>query len=455
MKWLLPSVAVWLVACGTKSAPPLPKVDTAAFEPAVKAEVERALEAAAAAPSDAAKANDLGVVLHAHEQYGGATAAYRRALALEDNASTHYLLGIVLAADGKYADAVEPFRKALQTQPSVQPIQMRLADALLAAGDTEGARSQYTKVIERDAQAAAAYYGLGRTGVDPVANFRKALELFPRYGAAQFALANAYRREGKTAEADAVLKNYERDKTFIPPLNDAALDQVLDRSVSSTGLIRRAQLLDARGDIVGALKLHEQVVATNPKLDQAWVNLISLYARTGQPAKVDEAYRRAVALAPNRTDLYYNYGVFCVGAERWADAEKAFAQALKIDPRNAQAAHNLGAVTERTGDLAKAAALFRRAIEIEPAYRQAHFHLGRIYANQQRYAEAIAELERSIEPFDAESPTYLYALAATHARARHKQQAYELMQKARAGAMQFNQQPLVASIDRDLQTITR
>ena len=73
-----------------------------------------------------------------------------------------------------------------------------------------------------------------------------------------------------------------------------------------------------------ALALHEQVVAADPKLDQAWVNLISLYARSNQPVKAGQAYRRAIALAPNRADAYYNFGVLCFGAERFDEAGRAF-----------------------------------------------------------------------------------------------------------------------------------
>lgn len=457
MKWLLLFAAL-LTACGPQtSPPPLPRLDSSAFEPSVKAEIERAMQAAIAAPGDPVKVKDLGIVLHAHEQFAGAAAAYRRAIALNDDPETQYFLGIVLAADGQYAAAVEPFTKALAAKPDNATIRLRLGDARLAAGGLEQARAEYQTVLQSDPQSAAAHYGLGRTltGADAKQAFAKAVELFPRYGAARFALANAYRREGKTTEASAILQNYERDKTTIPPLNDTVLAAVLDRSVSSTGLIRKAQIMDRQGDTAGALRLHEQVVATNPKLDQAWLNMISLYARTGQPAKVDQAYAKAIALAPNRADTYYNYGVFCVEQERWADAAQAFARALELDPRNAQAAHNLGGVTERTGDLAKASALFRQAIALDPKHRQAHFHLGRIFANQRRYPQAIAEFEQTIEPIDADSPTYLYALAATHARAGHRQQAFALLQQAKVEALRFQQQALVNSIDRDLQAIAR
>ena len=78
----------------------------------------------------------------------------------------------------------------------------------------------------------------------------------------------------------------------------------------------------------------------------------------------------------------------------------------------------------RTGPGAgRPAKLYRRALDARPSYPLAHFHLGRLYANQSRYALAIQEFEKSLEPAGAETAAYLYALAATNARATRRQSA--------------------------------
>jgi tetratricopeptide (TPR) repeat protein len=336
-------------------------------------------------------------------------------------------------------------------------VRLKLADALLAAGERASAGEEYRAVLRQDQESAAAHYGLGRTleGAAAAAEFDAALRLFPRYGAAQFARAALYRREAKNAEADALLRNYERDKRAAPPGEDAALDEMKRREVSSTGLLRRAQLLDREGNTAGALALHEEAVRGNAKLAQAWENMISLYARTGQAARAEEAYRKAIALEPNRADAHYNFGVLCAGGERWAEAAQAFTKAMTLDPRNAEAAYNLGAVVERSGDWGRAAALFQKALMIEPAHRAAHFHLGRIYANQRRYEAAAREFEQTLEPVDQRTPTYRYALAAVRARAGRKQAAFALMEQAKAEAARYGQRDLVSSIERDVALLTR
>lgn len=420
--------------------------------------MENAAQGASAAPNDAAKVIELGLVLEAHDQHAAASVAFRRAAALDpSNPDTPYLLGVALAADGKYAEAIEPLRRALASAPRTAAIRLKLADTLLAGGDADAARREYRALVDADAKLAAAHYGLGRasTGHDAAASFARALELFPRYGAAQFALATEYRRAGRTVEAAQLLQNYQRDKMVTPPVEDAAMEKVYARNVSSTGLIRRGQILEREGDLAGALAVHQQVVKKSPKLDQAWVNLISLYARSGQPLQAEEAFRRAVELAPNRADAYYNFGVFCVNAERWADARKMFEKAVALDPGNPETLYNLGVVVERTGALARARALFQRALALKPHYRQVHFHLGRIYANERNYEQAAAEFQQAIEPIDAESPACLYALGAVQARLGRTQTARQSLERARAEAMRFGQSQLAASIERDLGVLGR
>lgn len=441
-----------LWGCGSP-APPLPAVDGSRFAPAVREAIAKAVKAAEAAPGDARRAADYGMVLHAHENMRAAIGAYRRALALDGGiAGVSYYLGVALASEGEYGAAVVELRKALGAEPDSLAVRLKLADALFAAGDAAGAQAEYRELIRRDDGLAQGHFGLARTlqGPEAVAELRRALALFPRYGVAQFALAGHYRRAGNVAEAEKALATYERDKTTVPPLADAAMEKIYDLSVSSTGLIRRAQFLDNAGRTGEALALHEQVVAADPKFEQAWVNLISLYGRTEQPEKAKQAYEKAIALAPNRAEAYYNYGVLSYGLGRTAEAGEAFRKALDLDAGHARAAHNLGLMLAGAGKLDAAEALYRKSIGLEPEHRMARFHLAQVLVARRQYGAAIEELERIVEPADEQTPTYLYALGATQFRAGQAGKAREVLERARGEAMRRGQQGLVASIERDL-----
>jgi tetratricopeptide (TPR) repeat protein len=431
-------------------------VDTAGFQPAVREVVVRELDAARKNPQSAEASARLGMALHAHEQYTAAVICYRRAHLLDSNKFAYlYYEGSALSADGKHSDAVRPLEQALALDSSSIPARLKLGDALLAAGRLSEARQQYKAVIRQDPGVATAHYGLGRTldGEDAVRAFQKALELFPQYGAAQFALAAAFRKAGNPAAAEQTLAGYELNRRTIPALDDPLLDAVLSMNVAATGLLRQAQALERQGRLEEAAALCEQAVGQMPKLDQGWINLVSLYGRLGQKEKLERAYQQAITLAPNRPDAYYNYGVFSLQSGRVEEARKAFEQAIAVDPRNAESLHNLGSIVERAGSLNRAAGYYQRAIAVQPGFRQARFHLGRIYANQRKYSEAIAEFERSLDPHDEQTATILYALAATHARAGHRTQAIEWMQKAKTEASGRGQTELVASIERDLRKL--
>lgn len=423
------------------------------FQPAVRAVVAAAMDQAKRNPNSADLAAQAGKALHAHDQFAAAVVCYQRAHALDPKRPDYlYYWGAALSSDGKYEAAIGPLRRAAALDPARTAARLKLADAFFAAGQSDEARREYREVLERDANNPAAHYGVGRTlpGAEAIAEFARALELFPRYGAAQFALADVYRKLGRAGDAERTLKGYEQNRTLAPPLDDPLMDQVRALNAGATGLMRQAQAAERDGRIEEAAALCEKAVAETPDFEQAWINLISLYGRLGQPAKLERAYRAAAGLAPDRAETHYNYGVFCIQAERFEDARKAFEKTVALDPRNADAWNNLGSVLERYGALDRAAECFRRAAAARPEFPLAHFHLGRILANQRRYDAAIQEFQKSLAPESDQTPAYLYALAATHARAGHRQQSVDLMRRARAQAAQLGQPALVVSIDRDL-----
>jgi superkiller protein 3 len=451
-------VAACAVAlCGCRTTPPLPNIDSSRFQPDVAKAIGTAMAGAKLNPSDTNKTLAVCKVLHAHEQYHAAGQCYARAYVLDSKRfDTLYCWGHALASDGAYAESAARLKQALAIRPDSLPARLKLAEVLTELGDTS-AVELYKAILAAKPNESRAHYGLGRAlGGDAGAQeFRRSLDLFPRYGAAQFALAAAYRRKGEEGKAQEILRDYERDKLLLPPLDDADMAAVRSLNVSATGLIERATAVAAEGHSDEAASLDERAVAADPKLTRAYTDLISLYARLGRDSQAVDAYRKAITLDPGEADAYYNYGVFCFERSKIMDAQAAFERAVAVQPRHAEALNNLGSILEQNGKWDQAAAFYRRAIDANPAYPLAHFHIGRIYANQRKYALAIAEFERSLEPKTENTLAYLYALAATHARAGHRQRAVELLRDAKKEAAARRQEELALSIDRDLATLER
>ena len=192
----LVTVALGLAACAPpRPLPSLPVLDLATSQPAVRQVIETALTAARTKPDDAVVVARLGMALHAHHQLAAAARAYERA-ALLNPKQPDYLdyWGTTLAADGRYAEALVPLRASLNLRDSA-PVRLRLADTYYANGQMPEARREYESLLASDGSLAAAHFGRGRclagaeAGAEAAAAFERAIELFPRYGAARCALA--------------------------------------------------------------------------------------------------------------------------------------------------------------------------------------------------------------------------------------------------------------------------
>ncbi len=425
--------------------PPLPEVATASFLPSIRQSIDAALADAKARPGEAKAVGQLGKVLHAHDQLAAARACYLRASLLERrNFDWLYYLGAV--SDGP--QAIEAFRAALKLRDDL-PAKLKLGEALLAAGDSPGAATVY-----RGLQHPAALFGYGRATNDPV-YYEKALAAFPQYGAAMFALAQNYRRAGRSDEARRLMSDYQKFRLTAPPVADPLMDAVRELNRGPDRLLREAANLEKEGNLAAAVDLHLQALQLDPHLTQAHVNLISLYGRLGDRANAESQFRQALASNGSAHEAYYNFGVLCYLSHRHAEAEAAFRKALSINPRYADAENNMGVLLQEEGKLEQAKSHFEKAVALQPSLRLAHFHLGRILANQQRFPQAIEQLRQAAAVDDDATPTYLYALGATQARAGDAAQASSTLNSAREKALARGQASLASSIEHDLGRLRR
>lgn len=441
-------LVVVLLLAGCRSAgplPPLPEVSTTTFLPAVREAVEAALVEAKARPNDAAAAGGLGMILQAHDQLAAARLCYRRAALLDPgNPDWRYYLGLVSQGE----ESIHALQAALRIRENL-PARLRLGEALLASGDSAGARDVY-----RGLEHPAALFGYGRATNDP-AYYEKALAAFPQYGAAIFALAQHYQRTGRGGEAQRLMADYQKFKAVSPPVDDPLLEAVRALNQGPDRLLRQAMELESQGQLAAARDLQLKALELNPSLTQAHVNLISIYGRLGDAANAEKHYRKAIGLDASASEAYYNFGVLCYQSKRRQEAQAAFEKAIAINPGYAEAHNNIGTLLQEEGKLTQAARHFHKAIEVQPGLRLARFHLGRIYANQRRFLEAIEQFQRTVMADDEATPTYLYALGATQARAGDADGAAATLAAARQRALARGQALLAASIERDLEKLKR
>lgn len=436
------------------------QIHSADMLPAVRARIEQAEREAKDHPRDAMAAGRLAMTLHAYQQYGRAAAAYSRASALDPrNYDWIYLLGAARMAQGEFDAAVGSFRSALRLRPNDLAAELRLAKSLTALAAWDEAGAWYLKILDEHRDLPQAWYGLGRVQAargDHAAaseSYAKACDLFPAYAAAHFALAGELRRLGRSAEAQQHVAAYQNDAMAEPPLDDPLIQRIHALNQGVQAHMQRGAELEKAGNLAEAIREQEAALAIDPANVEVHKNLISLYGRTGDAARAKQHFQTAIRLNPGLAGAWYDYGVLLFGEQNFAEAEQAFRRALAINPYHPEAHNNLGVTYEQRGWLEDAAAEFREAIANRPDYPLARFHLGRILVNQQKYDEAIRQFQRALEPEDEKTTVYLHALAATYARAGDREHALQYYRRAREAAVAHGQSQLLASIDRDLETL--
>jgi len=450
------------LACALYGAgiPDLPLVDTSGFLPAIRAQIEQSASAARAQPRDAGAVGMLAMTLHAYRQYDAALPAYTRAHLLEpQNFDWVYLLGAVEMALGQFDAAVDSLQTALRIRPGDLVTELRLADCLATLAKWDDAGTHYHGILDRHPDCPRAWYGLGRVQTAKrehaaaLESYAKACDLFPAFGAAHFALAGELRLPGKKAEMAQHLAVYAKNVTVEPPLEDPLFKRIGELNMGVQAHLQRAAELEKAGLVEEAIRENEAALDVDPRNVQVHINLISLHARLADPAKAQQHFEAAIAVDPGRSDAWYNEGILLFKGQNYAGAEKAFRKALDINPDYAEAHNNLGAIYEQQDRLDDAANEFRQAIADRPDYPLARFHLGRILVNRQRYEEAIQQFLRALSPEDDQTTVYLYALAATYARAGDPEHALAYFQKAHDAAVALGQSQMLTRIDSELKTL--
>jgi tetratricopeptide (TPR) repeat protein len=434
--------------------PAIPKLDLTTYRAQVRGPVEKAYQAAQAKPTDADANGNLGMLMHAFEQLESAQICYRRARAFDPQKfQWAYYLGLVQALNGKNQEAAANLRDAIRIDPGYVPARIKLAEVLLNLGRFDESREVSQSILKDNPQVAPAYYWVGRVNVaqgrspQAIEAYKKACELWPAYGTAHYALALLYQKAGEQSDAERHMAAYQKYKADSDPQpEDPMLEAVRSLDNSALAHLMKGVDLENAGRLEQAIGEEEEAVRQDPKLAQAYANLIGLYGRTGQAAEVEKAYRATVAINPNLPQSHYDYGVFLSTQQKYAEAERAFRKALESSPNYAEAHSNLGAMLERRGDLRGAEKQYQLAIENKPNFRQAQYQMGHLLLMEHKPAEAIAHLSQTLTPEDQDTPRFMLGLGVAYAEAGDFSSAHRYLDQAAQRATALGQDPLAGQI---------
>lgn len=407
---LLLALALALAACGP-TLPKLPEIDFTPLSPAVRQAVEQAHSDAEFTPGDSLRAAQLAKVLHAHGLLDAAIVYYQHARKLDpDNATHMHLLGVAHFERGNHPAAIEALNAALTRNAGAPPTKFVLAQTLLASGATVEAGALFRALGDHP----VARLGLGQTlqGAEQIEEFRKALALEPRYGAAWKALADAHRTRGNTEKAAEADRAYARYRNFTPSTGDAQMAAVREMNVNASGLLARAHRAESEMRLLDATKLLEQVIAADLNDDASTANLVSIYLRLKDHAAAEKTCGNGLLRKPESAALTAARGLVLVATQRRAEAKPLFEKAVAADANQAEAWFQLGLFAASDGAAQQALDHFGRCLYSDPAHRAARYHAAMILAKNRKPDLAREQLELAVQgPEDELTPKARQALA--------------------------------------------
>jgi tetratricopeptide (TPR) repeat protein len=191
-----------------------------------------------------------------------------------------------------------------------------------------------------------AYYKQGRVE-DAIRTARRALEIQPDYGVADYNLGNLYAGQG---QFELAKKYFEEALRLYPNYADA-----------QTNL---GQLIAERGDLDTGIRYFRKAIELNPSISRAYLNLGVALAKQG---KLDEAIpplEQAARLKTDSPEASFYLGSVYAAQNRYSDAAAAFNQALRIQPDFASAHQSLAQLLALQGKKAEAMQHYKEALRL-------------------------------------------------------------------------------------------
>jgi Flp pilus assembly protein TadD len=174
----------------------------------IYAAIRRLSDAVAAVPDSGLFLNHLGAALATKERWSEARQRLLEAIeCATELAEAHFNLGNLLRAIGDHGGALTQFREAVRIKPAYVEARFNLASALRAQGDLAEAEENYRQTLRDRPAYTKAWNNLGTLmlklhRLDEAAQcFEQATQLAPQHGAAFYNLGQTLQRLGKADDA--------------------------------------------------------------------------------------------------------------------------------------------------------------------------------------------------------------------------------------------------------------
>jgi arylsulfatase A-like enzyme/Tfp pilus assembly protein PilF len=163
------------------------------------------------------------------------------------------------------------------------------------------------------------------------------------------------------------------------------------------------------GETSRAGMLLERVIATDPQIPMAHLQLGIARCRERKYAQAIAPLRRAIELQPDAVMAHYEMGIALFETGDWKTAAGHFEIVASKLPKFADARFSLGSVYARIDRVDEAVTELKAALELEPRHYRANLLLGRILTLQGQAVSGLPYLQRAAEaqPSSVEAQAFL------------------------------------------------
>jgi len=386
-------------ACSAERPAPVPALpDLSAMAAPVQQQIREQyaqLTNGTAPSSDRARAGELGtmgVLLMAAESVSAAEPFLTQAMALEpDEPRWPYYLGHLSRMKGDAEGAATRFQQVLALRPDDVPSLIWLANVTLDQGRADAAAALYERALALHPGLFDALFGLGRAALvggradDAVKRLEAASAAEPRATAVNYPLAMAYRQVGRVDDAEIRLRARGDAQ---PPLPDPLMRELAEILRSPVVYEGRGDRALAAGQPAPAVDAFRQALALAPERRAIKQKLATALALTGDVRGAVALYQELLAQDPNFAEAHYSLGALFVGGGQLAPAIEQFAAAVQADPGYLQARLQLAHTLRRARAFDRALAAYQGALAVDPRFADARLGYAVTLANAGRYRAA-------------------------------------------------------------------
>ena len=181
-----------------------------------------------------------------------------------------------------------------------------------------------------------------------------------------------------------------------------------------------------RGKHQLACQAYSRALQIEPDRHDTLYNLANLI-KEDQPEDADRLYRRSLAINPNSSATWHNFGANLNSLNRHQEAIYPLKTSLLIDALNPEVWCNLGLAYYGAEDFVRAERSFRPSIALDSKHSPGYQNLGNTLINTLRAEEAIEILEKGLE-LDSSSTHSLWNLSLAYHR-RHPVLRFRVLMK--------------------------